>query len=48
MVEAQSLAGVIDLADNPPVQYQEDIGPPLTSPLVLYIARVPGSRGMLV
>ena len=44
-VEANSLSEVLALADNPPTTLQlELIHPPLHQ-LVLYIARVPGSRG---
>ena len=44
-VEAGSLATVIDLANSPPehLQYSPAIG--VQQPLILYIARVPGSKG---
>lgn len=43
-IQAGSLATIIDLADNPPDQplHTGD----LQQPLVLYIARVPGSHGI--
>ena len=43
---AGSLASVIDLADNPPKQPLHGLAEDLQQPLVLYIARVPGSHGM--
>jgi hypothetical protein len=43
MMEAQSLAALNLQAANPP-QYPEN--PSETIPLVLYISRVPGTRGM--
>lgn len=46
VVEAGSLAGVINLADNPPTYLQDRALPIVQEPLVLYIARVPGSRGI--
>ena len=42
---AGSLASVIDLADNPPEQPLHSLTNDLQQPLVLYIARVPGSHG---
>ena len=44
-VPAGSLASVIDLADNPPEQPLHSLTNDLQQPLVLYIARVPGSHG---
>lgn len=44
-VLAGSLASVIDLADNPPEQPLHSLTNDLQQPLVLYIARVPGSHG---
>ena len=43
---AGSLASVIDLADNPPKQPLQTLAEDLQQPLVLYIARVPGSHGI--
>ena len=43
---AGSLASVIDLADNPPKQPLHGSAEDLQQPLVLYIARVPGSHGI--
>ena len=43
---AGSLASVIDLAENPPKQPLHSLAEDLQQPLVLYIARVPGSHGM--
>ena len=45
-VQAGSLASVIDLADNPPDQPLHSLTADLQQPLVLYIARVPGSHGL--
>ena len=42
---AGSLASVIDLAENPPEQPLHSLPTDLQQPLVLYIARVPGSHG---
>lgn len=44
-IEAGSLASVIDLADNPPKYLQCNATTSIKQPLVLYIARVPGSKG---
>ena len=44
-IQAGSLASVIDLADNPPDQPLHGLTGELQQPLVLYIARVPGSHG---
>ncbi|KAG8529298.1 uncharacterized protein KY384_005934 [Bacidia gigantensis] len=46
MVEARSLANLVELADNPPIHYQENVDA-YNQPLVLYVARVPGSKGMI-
>lgn len=43
MIQARSLSGVVDLADNPPSASHGSFE--IVDPLVLYIARVPGSRG---
>ena len=45
-IQAGSLASVIDLADNPPDQPLHSLTGDLQQPLVLYIARVPGSHGI--
>ena len=45
-IEARSLSAVLALADDPPLNPND--GPkPLQDGLVLYIARVPGSRGIV-
>lgn len=44
-VEARSLAAITALAANPPAYPRNPTQEPL-EPLVLYIVRVPGSRGM--
>ena len=44
-VLAGSLANVIDLADNPPERLLQSATQLVQQPLILYIARVPGSRG---
>lgn len=43
MIQAKSLSSVLDLADNPPLSFHHGLEG--GDPLVLYIARVPGSRG---
>ena len=43
---AGSLASVIDLADNPPKEPLHSLAEDLQRPIVLYIARVPGSHGI--
>ena len=45
-IEARSLSAVLALADDPPVNSNDGPGP-LQDGLVLYIARVPGSRGII-
>lgn len=45
MVQARSLASVVELADDPPQYSYLPTSVPLQERLVLYIARVPGSRG---
>ncbi|KAF6241226.1 hypothetical protein HO173_001021 [Letharia columbiana] len=45
-IQAGSLASVIELADNPPDQPLHSLTGDLQQPLVLYIARVPGSHGI--
>ena len=47
MVEARSLSSLTALADNPPL-YLADAPSLPQDPLVLYIARVPGSQGLLM
>jgi hypothetical protein len=47
MVEATSLQSVIDLAANPPPN-PNGSGLPIAEPLILYIARVPGSRDVFL
>ena len=47
MIHAQSLAHVVSLADNPPLQVRQDVSTVARNPLTFYIARVPGSRGTL-
>lgn len=44
-VEASSLSRVLSLADNPPLNPWNNAVPEIQQPLVLYIARVPGSKG---
>lgn len=44
-MEARSLASLNTLAANPP-QYPEKPSEQKQEPLVLYISRVPGTRGM--
>lgn len=44
-VEARSLSSITALAANPPAYPRNPTQEPL-EPLVLYIVRVPGSRGM--
>ena len=44
-VEAQSLSSLTAIAVNPPLRFDEPLFRRL-EPLVLYIARVPGSRGI--
>ncbi|KAL8867470.1 MAG: hypothetical protein Q9174_005645, partial [Haloplaca sp. 1 TL-2023] len=46
MIQAKSLAGVVDLADNPPTSPNFNVN--TFDPLVLYIARVPGSRDVFL
>ena len=43
-VEAQSLSSLTRIAANPPVRLERSSSG-LTDSMVLYIARVPGSRG---
>ena len=45
MIQARSLAHLVDLADSPPLHYESQAALKGQEPLVLYIARVPGSRG---
>lgn len=44
-VEASSLSRVLSLADNPPLNPRNNAVLEIQQPLVLYIARVPGSKG---
>lgn len=44
VVEAQSLSAVLELAADPPADYQFDAYES-QEPIVLYIARIPGSMG---
>ena len=44
-VAAGSLSTVINLADNPPLDPRDNAVVGVQQPLVLYIARVPGSKG---
>ncbi|KAL8952523.1 MAG: hypothetical protein Q9222_001553 [Ikaeria aurantiellina] len=46
MIQARSLSSVIELADNPPSL--PNTSPDIQDPLVLYIARVPGSRDVFL
>ncbi|KAL8700123.1 MAG: hypothetical protein Q9201_005629 [Fulgogasparrea decipioides] len=46
MIHAKSLSSVIELADNPPES--SCLGPLIPDALVLYIARVPGSRDVFL
>lgn len=43
-VEARSLGSIVSLASNPPAYPRNPTQKPL-EPLVLYIVRVPGSKG---
>ena len=44
-IQAGSLANVMKLADNPPNDPQDRTLLEVQQPLILYIARVPGSKG---
>ena len=44
-VEASSLSSVLSLADNPPLNPRDNAVLEIQQPLMLYIARVPGSKG---
>lgn len=44
MIQAKSLASVVELADNPPASPHISVAD--LDPLILYIARVPGSQGL--
>ncbi|KAL8713859.1 MAG: hypothetical protein Q9220_002004 [cf. Caloplaca sp. 1 TL-2023] len=46
MVQAKSLSSVVELADNPPAS--PEISLEIQDPLVLYIARVPGSKDVFL
>ncbi|KAL9598768.1 MAG: hypothetical protein Q9219_004265 [cf. Caloplaca sp. 3 TL-2023] len=46
MIQAKSLSNVVDLADNP--HSAPDTGLEILDPLILYIARVPGSRDVFL
>ena len=43
-VQGKSLSTVMELAADPPIDYRFDAHEP-QEPLVLYIARIPGSKG---
>lgn len=45
IVEAKSLSEVVALAANPPADLEGEYTKGSQEPLVLYIARVPGSKG---
>ena len=45
VVAASSLSSVLGLAENPPLNPRDDAVLEVQQPLVLYIARVPGSKG---
>lgn len=45
-VEARSLSEVVALAENPPLTLEMDLTQEPHEKLILYIARVPGSRGL--
>lgn len=47
VIQANSLADVVELAENPPKDPRAPVSRQAQEPLVLYIARVPGSRGSL-
>lgn len=47
-VEAKSLSDVVALAENPPLTLEMDSTQESHEKLVLYIARVPGSRGLSI
>ena len=44
-IEAQSLSSLTTIAANPPIRLERSSSGPV-EPVVLYIARVPGSRGI--
>ena len=44
-IQANSLADVVELADNPPQDPRAPVSRQAQEPLMLYIARVPGSKG---
>ena len=46
VIEARSLAIISQVADNPPANPRDVTFRPTQQPLVLYIARVPGTRGL--
>ena len=46
VVEAKSLSSVLELAADPPLDPRSNATQEALDPLVLYIARVPGSRGL--
>ncbi|KAL8804523.1 MAG: hypothetical protein Q9182_002531 [Xanthomendoza sp. 2 TL-2023] len=46
MIQARSLSNIVNLADHPPVSSQTFLD--ISDPLVLYIARVPGSRDVFL
>ena len=46
MIQAKSLSSLVTLADDPPPTIYSD--QESLDPLVLYIARVPGNRGLMI
>ena len=46
VIEARSLAIISQIANNPPANPRDVTFRPTQQPLILYIARVPGTRGM--
>ena len=46
MIQAKSLSNVIRLADDPPALPYSD--QEALDPLILYIARIPGNRGIMI
>ena len=47
-MEARSLSDVLALAADPPANLQVEASQNVQEPLVLYIVRVPGSKGALI
>ncbi len=46
-IEANSLFDIVKLADDPPLSSSDVNFQTIRTPLVLYIARVPGTNGMM-